>query len=99
MKRNYKRDYEFQKKLNIKLEKEIELLKLENQELKVQCNKKDEIINSVDSLRVEMTQHTNAIKDKRKEYDKLVEDLRKMRKVMNKEFFKGRWRLVKFLIK
>jgi hypothetical protein len=46
-----------------------------------------------------MTQHTNAIKDKRKEYDKLVEDLRKMRKVMNKEFFKGRWRLVKFLIK
>lgn len=99
MKRNYKRDYEFQKKLNIKYEKEIELLRLENEELKTQCNKKDEMINSVDSLRVEMTQHVNAIKDKRKEYDELIKDLINMRKVMNQEVFKGRWRLVKFLIK
>ena len=99
MKRNYKRDYEFQKKLNIKHEKEIELLRLENEELKVQCDKKDEIINSVDSLRVEMTQYVNAIKDKRKEYDELIEELRNMKKIMNQTVYKGRWRLVKLLIK
>lgn len=99
MKRNYKRDYEFQKKLNEKQLKEIESLKLEVEKLKAQCEEKDKIINSVDSLRVEMTQYKDAIKNKRKEYDELIDDLKKMRKVMNEEFFKGRWRLVKFLIK
>ena len=46
-----------------------------------------------------MTQHVNAIKDKRKEYDELIEELRNMKKVMNQTVYKGRWRLVKLLIK
>lgn len=99
MKRNYKRDYEFQKKLNERQVKEIEFLKLENEKLKIQCKEKDKIINSVDSLRVEMAHHKDAIKDKRKEYEELIDDLRNMRKIMNQTVFKGRWRLIKLLIK
>lgn len=99
MKRNYQRDYEFQKKLNARQTKEIESLKSENKKLKTQCKEKDEIINSVDYLKSELAENVNAIKEKRKEYDSLINELRDMKKVMNQEVFKGRWKLVKFLIK
>lgn len=101
MKRNYKRDYEFQKKLNLRQTEQIESLKFEVEKLKAQCEEKDKIINSVDSLRIEMTQHVDEIKKKKSEYDELTKELRDMRKVMTQEVYKSqwRWKLIKFLIK
>lgn len=99
MKRNYKRDYEFQKKINEKQIKEIESLKLENEKLKTLCEEKDKIINSVEPMRREMTEYIGEIKEKRNEYYALIDELKTMKKVMNKTVFKGRWKLIKFLMK
>ena len=99
MKRNYQRDYEFQKKLNERQSKEIESLKSQIDELTSLCKEKDEIIYSVNSLRSELTENVREIKEKKKEYDELNNELKLMKKVMNQEVFRGRWKLVKFLIK
>lgn len=99
MKRNYKRDYEFQKKLNERQTEQIESLKLQIDALTSLCEEKDKLIYAVDSLRDELTKNIEEIKQKKNEYSSLVNELRDMKKVMNEEFFKGRWRLIKFLIK
>ena len=99
MKRNYKRDYEFQKKLNTKQAEEIESLKTQIDALISLCEEKDKIIYSVDDLRKELTENIEEIKKEKKEYNSLVNELKLMKKVMNQEVFKGRWKLVKFLIK
>ena len=99
MKRNYKRDYEFQKKLNTKQAEEIESLKTQIDALISLCEDKDKIIYSVDDLRKELAENVEEIKKEKKEYNSLTNDLKLMKKVMNETVFKGRWRLVKFLIK
>ena len=39
------------------------------------------------------------LKAKSEEYDKLLGDLLEMRKVMNQIVFKGRWKIIKLLMK
>lgn len=99
MERNYKRDYEFQKKINLRQTEQIESLKLEVEKLKALCEEKDKTINSVDSLRIELTQCRDERKEKQKEYNELIEELKDMKTIMNQTVFKGRWRLIKFLMK
>lgn len=99
MKRNYKRDYEFQKKLNKRQTEEIESLKTQIDALTSLCEEKDKLIYAVDDLREELTAKVEEIEKQKKEYNKLIIDLKNMKKVMNQTVFKGRWRLVKFLIK
>lgn len=101
MKRNYQRDYEFQKKLNARQSEEIESLKAQIDELISLCEEKDKIIYSVDDLRKELTDNIEEIKKEKKEYSSLVNELREMKKVMIEEFFKSKWKwkLIKFLIK
>ena len=101
MKRNYKRDYEFQKKLNERQSEEIESLKTQIDALTSLCEEKDKIIYSVDDLRKELTENIEEIKKEKKEYSSLVNELREMKKVMIEEFFKSKWKwkLIKFLIK
>lgn len=99
MKRNYKRDYEFQKKINTKQAEEIESLKIQIDMLTSLCEEKDKIIYSIEPMRSELAEDIKDFKSKKKEYNKLIDELRKMKDVMNQEFFKGRWKLVKFLIR
>ena len=74
---------------------EIESLKKRISELEIDCDEKDELISSIDSLRVEMED----IKSKGEVYDKLVGELTEMKKIMNEEVFKGRWNIIRFLLK
>lgn len=99
MKRNYKRDYEFQKKLNARQAEEIESLKTQIDALTSLCEEKDKIIYSVDDLRKELAENVEEIKTKKNEYNSLVNELRYMKKIINQEVYRGRWKLVKFLIK
>lgn len=99
MKRNYQRDYEFQKKINTRQAEEIESLKTQVNTLTSLCEKKDEIINSVEPMRKELAENIKEIKEKKKEYNSLVNELKNMRKVMDEEFFKGRWKIVRWIIK
>lgn len=77
----------------------IESLKKRISELEIDCDEKDELINSVDSLRVEMEQIVEDLKSKGEVYDKLVGELTEMKKIMNEEVFKGRWNIIRFLLK
>ena len=79
--------------------REIESLKKIISELEIDCDEKDELINSVDSLRVEMEQCVEDLKSKGEVYDKLVGELTEMKKIMNEEVFKGRWNIIRFLLK
>ena len=46
-----------------------------------------------------MEQIVEDIKSKCEVYDKLVGELTEMKKIMNEEVFKGRWNIIRFLLK
>lgn len=78
---------------------EIESLKDKISALEIDNAEKDEMINSIESLREEFEEIIADVDVQRNEYRKLVSELFEMRKVMNQEVFKGRWRLIRFLMK
>ena len=78
---------------------EIESLKNRISNLQIENEEKDELINSVEFLRNELLETIDELKSKRDEYDKLVSELREMKKVINEEVFKGRWSIIKLLVK
>ena len=97
--KNYKRKLEFQEKLIKRQSEQIESLKSQVSKLELECKQKDETINSVSSLRSELEQNVSDIKKYKKEYKELINELRKMKEIMNQEVYKGRWKLIRFLIK
>ena len=97
--KRYEKKIEVQQKVISRQSKQIEDLKLQVQKLKAELAEKDEIINSVVPLRDELTKNVVEVKGYKKEYKELVCELRKMKEVMDKEFFKGKWKFIKFLIK
>lgn len=97
--KNYKKKYEFQKKMIARQSDTIESLKAQVEKLKLECQEKDEEIKSVKDLKNELTESVDKIKNYKKQYKSLIEDLRKMRKIINQTVYKGRWWFIKFLIK
>ena len=97
--KNYKKKYELQSKAVSRLSKQIESLNSENKKLRLELEEKEQIINSTSSLRDELAQNVGQIKKHKEEYERLVKELRKMKEIVNQEVYKGKWRLVKFLIK
>ena len=95
----YKKRIDLKDRIIKRQDDEIESLKNKISSLEIDNKEKDEIIGLIDSLRVEMTEVVNELKDKSKEYDKLLADLFQMRKVMNEELFNGRWSIIKLLMK
>lgn len=80
---------------------EIESLKDRVSKLQIDCDEKDEIIGSIDSLRIEMQATLEDLKRKGEEYDRLNADLMQMRKVFSREVFGGelRWKIIRWLIR
>ena len=78
---------------------EIENLKDTISDLEIDCEQKDALIRSIDSLRNEMLEIIDELKSKSDEYDKLMDDLIQMRNVMNQDVFNGRWKIIKWLLK
>lgn len=68
-------------------------------ELEISCEEKDKVIASVNVLRDDLFAVINQLKKKSDEYDVLIADLMEMRKVMNQTVFKGRWKLIRWLLK
>lgn len=97
--RNHKKRLEFQQKMISRQSEHIEKLKLEISELKLIIEEKNMIINSVESLRKELADNVGAVKGKKNEYEKLIKELKDMKKILNQTVYKGRWRLVRLLIK
>lgn len=77
----------------------IDALQKNISDLKIDNAKKDEIINSISSLRNDLLTVVNELKDKGERYDELLAELIQMRSVMNQTVFKGRWKLIRLLLK
>lgn len=74
------------------LQKKVDSLEIDNA-------KKDELINFINALRNDFIETINELKSKGDKYDELIAELMQMRNVMNQTVFKGRWRLIRFLLK
>lgn len=78
---------------------EIKELKKLIDNLNITCEQKDEIIGSIDGLRQDLIDVITDINDKREQYDALINELIEMKKIINQEVFKGRWKIIRFLLK
>lgn len=97
--KKYEKRLGFQKKMIEKQSEQIQSLNSQIEKLKLELEEKDELINSVADLKNELTQNIADIKEYKKEYGKLIEELRKMKEIMNREVYHGRWRLIRLLMK
>lgn len=97
--KSYKKRLDFQQNIISKKSEEIEFLKSENEKLKQKIKEKDELIASVEPMRKEMAENIEKHKNLNSKYKNLIQELRQMKKALNKEVFKNRWWLVKLLIK
>lgn len=95
----YKKKIDFQQKMILKQSEKIESLSAENARLRLEIEKKEELINSIAHLREELIVKISEINNQKSEYQKLIQKLKNMIKIINQEVYKGRWDLVKFLIK
>ena len=97
--KRYKKRTEFQEKMISRQSEQIESLKSQIIDLKLENEEKDKLINSIDSLREEFIKDIEDIKRYKKEYHALIKELKNMRKILDQTVYKGRWKLVKFIIK
>ena len=95
----YEKKYETQKKIVLRQLDEIEKLKSSISELEIDSEKRTELIDSITDIRTELYEVIDNLSERREEYTRLIEDLRQMKIVMNQTVFKGKWRLIKLLLR
>lgn len=95
----YETKYETQKKIVLRQLDEIEKLKSSIFELEIDSEKRTELIDSITDIRTELYEVIDDLSERREEYTRLIEDLRQMKMVMNQTVFKGKWRLIKLLLR
>jgi hypothetical protein len=97
--KGYKKRLDFQQKMIARQSKQIEDLELQIGKLKLEIEEKNKVINSVALLKEELTQNVAESKNYADRSKKLVQELKQMKKIMNKEVYKNRWWLIKLLLK
>lgn len=95
----YEKKYETQKKIVLRQLDEIEKLESSISELEIDSEKRTELIDSITDIRTELYEVIDDLSEKREEYTRLIQDLRQMKMVMNQTVFKGKWRLIKLLLR
>lgn len=95
----YEKKYETQKKIVLRQLDEIEKLKSSISELEIDSEKRTELIDSITDIRTELYEVIDDLSERREEYTRLIEDLRQIKMVMNQTVFKGKWRLIKLLLR
>ena len=97
---NYKnKKSDFKTKIITRQIDEIDSLRKKISDLEIDNKNKDEIIESINALRNDLINIVNEIKDKSDKYDMLIAEVMQMKSVINKTVFKGRWKLIRFLLK
>lgn len=97
--KRYEKKLDIQQKMISYQSKQIESLESQVQKLRLEIEEKNRIIDSIVPLREELIQNVAEYKKYKNQSKNLVDELRKMKEVINQEVYKGRWRLIKFLIK
>lgn len=95
----YEKKYETQKKIVLRQLDEIEKLESSISELEIDSEKRTELIDSITDIRTELYEVIDDLSERREEYTCLIQDLRQMKMVMNQTVFKGKWRLIKLLLR
>ena len=98
-KNKYEKRLAFQQKMIAHQSEQIENLKAEIERLKNKLIEKDEIIRTVEPMRKEMTENIKEQKRLKNEYEILIQELKKMKSILNKDMFRGKWKIVRWLIK
>ena len=99
MMKREKKKLDFQQKIITRQSKQIELLKSQIEYLKQKCQEKDDVINSVQFIREELVENAKEHRRLKNEYKELVDELKQMKKIIDVNVYKGRWKIVKFLVK
>ena len=94
-----KKKSDFRNQIIVRQVDKIDALQKKISELEIDNAKKDEIINSINVLTDDLFDTVNELKNKSNKYDELVAELMQMKNVMNQTVFKGRWKLIRFLLK
>ena len=97
--KKYEKRLNFQSQLIERQSKQIDDLKKKNEKLENECRKKDEIINSVDSLREALTKEISEVKKRKEEFNRLISELKDMKKIVNQEVYRGRWKIIRWIMK
>jgi len=95
----YEKKYETQKKIVLRQLDEIKKLESSISELEIDSEKRTELIDSITDIRTELYEVIDDLSERREEYTRLIQDLRQMKMVMNQTVFKGKWRLIKLLLR
>lgn len=99
MKQRKKSKSDFKNKVIQRQTDQIRSLEQQIADLEIDCDTKDEIVKSIEPLKKELEGVIDDLKSKSEKYDELIDDLTMMRTAFNKEVFKGRWKLIKFLMR
>ena len=97
--KKYKKRLDFQQKIINRQSEQIDNLKFKIEKLENELIEKDKIIHSVEPMRKEMTENIKEQKRLKKEYKQLIQELKKMKSIVNQEVYRGRWWLMKLLLK
>ena len=97
--KKYEKRLEFQRKIISRQSEQIDKLKAKIDKLELIIEEKDEVIESVEPLRKELAVNINDIKQQKKRYNALIEELKAMKSIVNQEVYKNRWWLIKYLLK
>lgn len=98
-KNKYEKRLTFQQQMITRQSEQINKLKLEIEKLNNKLIEKDEIINAIEPMRKEMTDNLKEQKRLKEEYKSLIDELKKMKDITNQTAYKGRWWIIKHLIK
>lgn len=94
-----KKKSDFRNQIIVRQVDEIDALQKKVSDLEIDNAKKDEIINAINALRNDLFAIVNELNGKSEKFDELFDELMQMRKVINQTVFKGRWKLIRFLLK
>lgn len=94
-----KKNNDVKSRIIAKQANEIEKLKAEIVKLQSDSAKKDELVNSIEPMRKELSEIIEDLNDKRSEYSILLSQLKESRKIINKDVFNGKHSLIRFLLK
>lgn len=97
--KNYKKRLEFQQKIISRQSEQIESLNAEIVKLRLQIEEKDNVIMSIEPMRKELADNITEVKQYKSEYKFLIQELKKMKEIINQEVYRGRWNIIKLLMK
>lgn len=97
--KKYEKRLEMQNKLISRQSEQIKDLEQQVRDLQLEIEEKNKIINSIEPMREEMAKHIAEVKKRKVEFESLTNELRKMKDVLNETIYKGRWNIVKLLIR